>query len=265
MNILESFKLVNRVAVVTGAGRGLGKTMASALAEAGANTVLCDIQEESAIEAAKELADSALKTSGFYIDVTDRDSVTRTTEQILNRFGKIDILVNNAGIVYKPLEQGGSVSIPMEDVPYDNWKRVIDVNVLGVFNCTQIMGRLMIAAGSGSVINISSISSIVGNIGRNNNAYCSSKGAVAMFSKQLATEWASKGIRVNAIAPGYMKSALGAPLDDPNLKDLLPRMTPMVRPGFPEDLKGAVVFLASDASAYITGQTIVVDGGYTSL
>jgi NAD(P)-dependent dehydrogenase (short-subunit alcohol dehydrogenase family) len=185
-------------------------------------------------------------------------------EDVHREFGRIDILVNNAGIVYKPDVPGGSVSIPTEDVAPDNWDRVVKVNLCGVFYCAQLVGRKMIRQGSGSIINIASVNGFTASVGRHNNAYCAAKGGVVMFTRQLAGDWAQYGIRVNAIAPGYIRTEMGSrALDAPDIKDLIPRITPMKRPGVPDDLKGLVVFLASEASGYITGQSIIVDGGYT--
>jgi NAD(P)-dependent dehydrogenase (short-subunit alcohol dehydrogenase family) len=195
--------------------------------------------------------------------VSDYKNVEKMVDSVYQEFGRIDILVNNAGVVYKPVDSGGA-SIPTEDVSPDNCEHVIKVNLCGVFYCAQLVGKMMIEQGSGSIVNIASMSAFVANVGRHNNAYCTAKGGVVMFTRQLAADWAQYGIRVNAIAPGYIRTEIGAgPLEEPTLKELIPRMTPMTRAGVPEDLKGLAVFLSSDASGYLTGQTIIIDGGYT--
>jgi NAD(P)-dependent dehydrogenase (short-subunit alcohol dehydrogenase family) len=182
---------------------------------------------------------------------------------VRKELGRVDILVNNAGVVYDTRETG-TASIPLEQVSPENWEHVVRVNLNGTFYCTQHVGRIMLEQGSGTIINIASMSAFVANLGRSNNAYCASKAGVVMLTRQVAADWAEKGVRVNAIAPGYMMTELGAkPLSEPLVKKMLETMTPMRRPGVPDELKGTVVFLASDASAYLTGQTLIVDGGYT--
>ena len=263
MSTLDLFSLKERVAVVTGAARGLGRTMALALAEAGADVVVADLLKEEGEETSRLIKEMGRDSMFITVDVLDYDEIGKMVHQVKEKFGRIDILLNNAGIVYKP-EEAGSASIPLEDVSRENWDNVVKVNLNGIFYCTQNVGKLMLEQKSGCIINVASMSAFVANLGRSNNAYCSSKAGVVMFTRQLAGDWAEKGIRVNAIAPGYMKTELGAgPLNDPALKDLLTTLIPMRRAGVPEDLKGIVVFLASDASAYMTGQTLIIDGGYT--
>lgn len=263
MSVLELFKLDNRVAIVTGAGRGIGRTLAIALAEAGAHVAVAELLKENGEQVVKEIQNLGKKAISIQTDVADYESVRKMIDSVYREFGRIDILVNNAGVVYKPAGLGGA-SIPTEDVTPDNWEHVIQVNLCGVFYCAQLAGKIMIKHGSGSIVNIASMSAFVANLGRHNNAYCAAKGGVVMFTRQLAADWAKYGIRVNAIAPGYIRTEIGAgPLDDPELKELIPQMTPMTRAGVPDDLKGLAVFFASDASAYLTGQTIIIDGGYT--
>ena len=263
MNSSEMFRLDGQIAVVTGGGQGLGKAMAIALAEAGADIVIAEIIPDRAEDVVDEIRRIGRKASVIETDVSDVQSVENMTHKAISEFSQIDILVNNVGVVYKSQVNDGDTSIPMEEVNPDNWKHVLKINITGTFNCSQSVGRCMIQRKTGKIINIASMSGVIANWGRFNNAYCTSKGAVIMFTKELATEWADKGIRVNAIAPGYMVTEGAKALKDPKVREHIEIMTPLRRLGVPDDLKGLAIFLASDASAFITGQTIVIDGGYT--
>jgi NAD(P)-dependent dehydrogenase (short-subunit alcohol dehydrogenase family) len=238
--------------------------MAHALAEAGAQVAIAERIMENAEKVVGEIKALGRRAVAVSTDVSDYESVKQMVKNVHQEFGRIDILINNAGVVYKPATPGGSVSIPTEDVDPENWDRVVKINLCGVFYCAQLVGREMIQQKSGSIINIASVNGFTASVGRSNNAYCASKGGVVMFTRQLAGDWAKYGIRVNAIAPGYIETKMGSrALEDPEIEDLIPRITPMTRPGVPDDLKGLVVFLASEASGYITGQSIIIDGGYT--
>lgn len=265
MNVLDNFKLEGKNAFVTGAARGLGLALAHGFAQAGANVVLADLNADSAKEAAAEVAAaSGRKTLGVSVDVTDAAAVQAIADEVNADFGPVDILMNNAGVVYKQQGELGPGSIPTAKVESQNWDFVIKTNLNAVFYCSQAFGLHMLKRERGSIISMSSMSAIVGNYGRSNNAYCAAKAGVDMFTRQLAAEWGPKKVRVNAIAPGYMNTIMGRrSLDAPEIKDFIKNMTPLGRPGEPEELQGLAVFLASDASSYLTGQTVVIDGGYT--
>lgn len=262
MGVLDKFSLAGKNAFVTGAGRGLGQAMALGFAEAGADVAVCDLKEEDAKATAEDIAkQTGRRALGFALDVTDAAAVEACADKLNREFGPIGILLNNAGIVYQKQGDGqGPGSIPTLEVETANWDHVIKVDLGAVFYCARSFGRHMVARGTGSIISLSSMSAFVGNFGRSNNAYCAAKAGVTMLTRQLAAEWGPKGIRLNCIAPGYMNTQMGRwVLEDPWVK----QMTPMGRPGEPEELQGLAVFLASDASSFITGQSIVIDGGYT--
>jgi len=248
------FNLKDKVAIVTGAGSGLGKAMAIALAKAGANIIAADINVSSAEETVREL-----KQKGFPIkvDVTNSEEVNKMTEKVINEFGKVNILVNSAGIARR---------IPVEKMDEKEWDEVIKVNLKGTFLCVQCVGRKMIEQKKGKIINIASVSGSVANkdlIGL--AAYCASKAGVILLTKVLAVEWAKHNINVNCISPGYMKTPMTAKTrTDQKLYKTLLDTVPFGRFGEANELAGAVVFLASDASSYITGSNLSIDGGYTA-
>lgn len=265
MNTFSAFRLDGRVALVTGGGRGLGFAIAQALADAGARVGIVEIDPDLCEQAEHKLRQQGHEVIGIKSDVTDRESVENAVQKISDRLGPIGILVNNVGVGYRKQDNWPTgASIPFELVSEQNWRLVQDVNLTSVFNCSQAVGRGMLERGKGAIVNVASISGMVGNIRRHNASYCAAKAGVIMLTRQLASSWAPKGIRINAIAPGYMRTEMGAlAIDDPNVKDLLPTMTPMGRAGEPHELGGAAVFLASDASSFMTGQCLTVDGGYT--
>ena len=264
-NTFSSFRLDGRVALVTGGGRGLGFAISPALADAGANVGILEIDQNLCELAERNLKQQGHQVFGVKADVTDREDVEKAVQEVSNRFGPVNILVNNVGVGYRKQDNWPTgASIPFELVSEENWRLVQEVNLTSVFHCSQVVGRGMLERGKGSIVNVASMSGMVGNIMRHNASYCAAKAGVIMLTRQLATSWAPKGIRINAIAPGYMRTQMGAlAIDDPNVKDLLPIMTPMGRAGEPHELGGAAVFLASDASSFMTGQCLVVDGGYT--
>ena len=253
--ILDKFSLAGQVGIVTGGGQGLGKTFCHAFAEAGADIVIAEINDETGPVVAEEIRAKGRQSLFVRTDVSDQTSVDRMVEQTLATFGRIDFLMNNAGIVQH---------LEAEEVEADDWRRVLEVNLTGVFFCCQAVGRQMIEQQRGSIINIASMSGLIVNFPQCQASYNASKAAVIQLTKSLASEWAPHHLRVNAIAPGYMNTAMARPFfDDPAYGGVWINAIPMKRPGEPEELGPAAVFLASAASSYMTGTTIVVDGGYT--
>jgi len=255
MSILDLFRLDERVAVVTGAGQGLGRGTALALAEAGADVVVADINAQTGAAVAEEIRALGRRAISVVVDVSRMEQVRALVDQTLAAFGKADILVNNAGI---------SAHEPSAELSLADWQRVMDVNITGVFLCSQLFGREMLKRGYGKIINISSMSGLIVNRDVPQAPYYASKAGVIMLTKALAAEWAPRGVNVNAIAPGYMRTPLNEGfLADPARAAQWIDTTPMRRVGEPRDLGGAVVYLASDASSFVTGHVLVVDGGFT--
>jgi NAD(P)-dependent dehydrogenase (short-subunit alcohol dehydrogenase family) len=250
---LNLFDLDGKVAIVTGGGKGIGLQMAHGLAEAGARIVLCSRKVERCEAAAAELPTRAL---ALPCDVGDQDSVNAMVTRALHEFGRIDVLVNNAGTVW---------GAAPEDVPLEGWQKVVNVNLTGVFLCSQAAGRAMIErGGGGKIVNIASVAGLHGAPAEVVNAlpYHATKGGVIALTRDLAWKWARHGINVNAIAPGWFPSDMANFVIDGNPE--LAQRIPLGRFGGPEDLKGAVVFLSSRASDYVTGHTLVVDGGQSA-
>ena len=254
MGVLSLFELKDEVAIVTGAARGLGREIAIGMAEAGADVVIIDLlgdkaRQETAVEIEK-LGRKAVVVEG---DVTDEDDVKRMVKTTLERFGKIDILVNNAGVVSW---------VPAEEMEFEEWYRVLNTNLNGVFNCCKYVGREMIKRKKGSIINVSSISSFVVNNPQKQCHYNTSKAGVDQLTKCLAFEWAPYNVRVNAVLPGYMSTSLLKEADEKYL-NLWSSFAAQKRISDPAELKGIFVFLASKASSYFCGSLVVSDGGYT--
>jgi 2-dehydro-3-deoxy-D-gluconate 5-dehydrogenase len=249
--ILDAFRLDGRVALVTGASAGLGAAVARALAEAGAD-VACHGNSRSP-EATRESVEGAGRRALSVVgDLSERDAPRRLVEQTLEEFGRLDILVNNAGTIRRA---------PAADYSEEDWTAVIEVNLNAVFRLSQLAGRHMLGRGSGKIVNVASLLSFQG--GLTVPAYAASKGGVAQLTKALANEWASKGVNVNAIAPGYMRTDNTAALqrDETRNRQILERI-PAARWGEATDLAGAAVFLSSAASDYVHGHVLVVDGGW---
>ena len=256
MNVRDLFDLEGRTAIVTGGGTGIGLQMADALAELGANVVVCGRDGDRCARVAADLERGrGVRCAGLPCDVSSSDDVTRLVAETSDRFGRIDVLVNNAGTAWAD---------PVEDTPLRGWQKVVDVNLTGVFLCSQAVGRVMIGQGGGKIVNIASITGLRGQPPEELDAiaYSTTKGAVVAFTRDLATKWARHGIAVNAIAPGWFPTDLSQPVLD-RAGDRLTAGIPMRRYGGDSDLKGAIAYLASPASDYVTGHTLVVDGGAT--
>lgn len=251
MGILDRFRLDGRLALVTGSASGLGAAIAIALAEAGAS-VACHGNRRAADTTSEQIRSLGRKGESFTGDLSKPDGADTLYEAVSSSMGAPDILVNNAGMIYRE---------PAEDYDAQAWMTVLQVNLNSVFRLSQLAGRSMLSQGRGKIINIASLLSFQGGI--RVPAYAASKGGVAQLTKALANEWATRNVQVNAIAPGYFRTENTTALQKDGVRNrqILERI-PAARWGEPEDLAGAAVFLASDASNYITGEVLVVDGGW---
>jgi NAD(P)-dependent dehydrogenase (short-subunit alcohol dehydrogenase family) len=255
MNVKQLFDLTGRVAIVTGGSIGLGRQIAEGLAEMGAQLVLCARNEERCRQAAEELQQLGVKAVALACDVKNPASIQELVDATLSQFGRIDILINNAGI---------SWGAPVEEMRLEDWNKVIETNLTGTFLCAQAVGKAMIRQRRGKIINIASVAGLGGApaelpaIG-----YHASKGGVISFTKDLACKWAVHKIQVNAIAPGWFPTHMSHRVLEQH-KELFLSHIPLRRFGNEHDLKGAAVFLASDASDYVTGHVLVVDGGQSA-
>ncbi|EOS78397.1 hypothetical protein C817_03649 [Dorea sp. 5-2] len=256
MGIIEKMRLDGKAIYVTGGASGIGKSVATALAEAGADVAIVDVNLEGAEAVAKEIAEATgSKTIAIRCDVTDQDDVEAMVAKVVDTYGKLDACFNNAGIC---------LNVPAEEMTYEQWNKVININLNGVFLCATAAGRVMLKQGYGSIINTASMSGHIVNVPQPQCAYNASKAGVSMLTKSLAIEWAKKGVRVNCISPGYIGTDLT--LNSEALKPLIEKwnaMAPMGRLGRPEELQSIVVYLAGDTSSFTTGSDIIVDGAFT--
>ena len=241
----------NKVVMVTGSTRGIGKEIAVRFAKEGATSIILARNEPQARQVADEIQKGGLKADSFACDVTNLANVQEIVNKILDKHKSIDILVNNAGITKDNLLLRMSES---------DWDEVISINLKGVFNCTKVVTKVMLKAQKGKVVNLASIIGIRGNAGQAN--YSASKAGIIGFTKSVALEFASRGINVNAIAPGYIETDMTAQMQD-NARQKILKSIPLKKLGQAADVAGACLFLASEAANYITGQTIVIDGGMT--
>ena len=253
-SLKELFDLSGRAAIVTGGSRGLGEEMAEGLAEAGASLMLCARREQWLTPTLDAFRARGFKVEGKVCDVSDASQVQDVVDSATRAFGKIDILINNAGIAW---------AAEPEAMPLDKWQKVIETNLTGTFLFAQAAGKEMLRRKSGCIINVASIAGMIGSVSTSHWAgYAASKAGIVGLTRELAATWGRSNIRVNAIAPGYFHSRLADPAivhAEPQIK----ATSPIPRVGEAGELKGVAVFLASDAASYITGQTIIVDGGRT--
>jgi sorbose reductase len=253
MNVRALFDLSGRKALVTGAGRGIGKILALGLADAGCDVSILEINLESAQKVAEEIKKMGRKALAFKADVTHKDEVEKAFASTAKELGGLDICLNVAGVC---------IHQPAEDTPEKDFDFVVDTNLKGVFFCCQAAAKIMIPQKKGSIINIASMSATVANVPQKQAHYNASKAGVVLLTKCLAVEWAPHGIRVNSLSPGYTRT---------ELVDMAVHMfaqweslTPMGRMCTPDELVGAIIYLASSASSYTTGTDLIVDGGYTA-
>ena len=252
---LEQYDLSGRVAVITGGGRNIGLSCVQALAEAGAKVVIGEIDRDVAASGKDELSKLGYDAEVLILDVTKPSDVTAAANDIVARHGKVDILVCNAGIAFNS---------PAEEMADAEWLKVIDINLNGVFWCCRAFGRHMLNAGKGSIINIGSMSGVISNKPQPQSHYNASKAGVHLLTKSLAGEWATRGVRVNAVAPTYIETAMTRRgMENAEWYAQWLEMTPMHRVGQPPEIASVVLFLASDASSLMTGSVVLVDGGYT--
>lgn len=251
--VKELMNMEGRVSVITGGATGIGFRMGLGLAEAGSNVVIASRKLEACEQAAHEIEKTGSKALAVACDVTRPDQVAAMRDAVMQRFGRVDALINNAGRAWVA---------PPEDLPLERWQQVFDLNVTGPFLCSQALGRDMIKAKRGKIINIASVAGLVGRNPQayNSIAYGASKGALVNFTRDLAVKWAQHNIQVNCICPGFFVTPLNQKLYEKN-KDMIDREIPLGQPGGPDDLKGVALLLASDASNFMTGAIIPVDGG----
>ena len=256
MGIMERMRLDGKVSFVTGGARGIGKAIAVAIAEAGSHVAIVDVDIDEAIKTSKEIADSTgVKTIAIKTDVTNQADVDHMIEVILKEFGRLDVAFCNAGIC---------MNIPAEEMTLDQFKKVIDINLTGVFLTSQAAAKVMLKEGKGSIINTASMSGHIVNVPQPQCSYNASKAGVIQLTKSMAIEFAKRGVRVNSISPGYIGTELT--LNSPNLRPLIEKwndMAPLGRMGRPDELQAIAVYLAGDTSDFTTGSDFIIDGAFT--
>ncbi|MFC5588730.1 SDR family NAD(P)-dependent oxidoreductase [Sporosarcina soli] len=250
---MNLFDVQDKVVIVTGAGRGIGRSVAKGFADAGANVLVCSRTERELITLREEIEATGGICEVAPCDVTVQSDIEHVIRIAIEKYGKIDVLINNAGITKK---------MPAKDIALEDFKQIIDINLTSVFLFAQLVGRVMIEQGSGKIINVSSVASSQGLTG--SIAYAASKGGVTMLTKTLAIEWAEYGVQVNAIAPAYVETPLVEVVKQTRegFEAAIINRTPMRRMAKPEEMVGACIFLGSEASSYMTGETIFLDGGW---
>ncbi|ASV83889.1 SDR family NAD(P)-dependent oxidoreductase [Ochrobactrum quorumnocens] len=252
---LEKFRIDGKIAVVTGAARGIGLSASEALAEAGAKVILTDMSQELLDKALAELSAKGYSVEGELLDVTDVEGVQRVHDAVVARHGRVDILVNNAGIAIS--------NHPAETMADNIWNKVIDVNLNGVFWCCRAFGKTMLENGSGNIVNVGSMSGFIVNRPQEQANYNASKAAVHHLTRSLAAEWGARGVRVNSVAPTYIDTEMNKYVyDDPEMYRHWVGGTPMNRLGRTDEVASVILFLASDASSLMTGSIVLADGGY---
>jgi NAD(P)-dependent dehydrogenase (short-subunit alcohol dehydrogenase family) len=252
---LEKFRIDGKIAVVTGAARGIGLSASEALAEAGAKVILTDMSQELLDKALAELSAKGYNVEGELLDVTDVEGVQRVHDAVIERHGRVDILVNNAGIAIS--------NHPAETMADNVWNKVIDVNLNGVFWCCRAFGKTMLENGSGNIVNVGSMSGFIVNRPQEQANYNASKAAVHHLTRSLAAEWGARGVRVNSVAPTYIDTEMNKYVyDDPEMYRHWVGGTPMNRLGRTDEVASVILFLASEASSLMTGSIVLADGGY---
>jgi len=257
MSVFDRFRLDGETVIVTGGNRNIGREIAEGMAEAGGNVVVANRDEESGRAAAEELAeDHGVETLWVGTDVSDEADVENMVARTVEEFGTVDVLVNNAGVVSLQ---------PAEELSLEEFRRIVDINLLGVFLCSKHAALEMMEGDGGSIVNISSMSGIVANYPQHESHYCASKAGVNGFMRQVASEWGEYGIRVNNINPGYILTDMVAEAleERDDLEENWRANMVMDEFGRPEDIAPLAVYLASDASSYVTGEHVLIDGGYT--
>ncbi|MGG4468574.1 SDR family oxidoreductase [Paenibacillus alvei] len=258
MGIIEKMRLDGKKIFVTGGARGIGKSVATAFAEAGADIAIVDLDIEEAVKTAKDLeANNGIKSVAIKADVTNPQDVNAMIDTVLEHFGRLDVAFCNAGIC---------MNIPAEDMTFEQWKKVVDINLTGVFLTAQAAGKVMLKQGGGSIINTASMSGHIVNVPQPQCSYNASKAGVIQLTKSLAVEWATRNVRVNSISPGYIGTELT--LNSPSLQPLIAQwneMAPLKRMGRPDELQSICVYLAGDTSSFTTGSDFVIDGAFTAI